>query len=446
MSHGLASTFDVDTILALLADSIVELSGAEASLLALFDLETAALTNLAIGGALPGAPTEDMSLVRATLGEWTALGRIPTLSADLGADERANVPGIDLAGFSAAIAPILSDHSVLGTVALFRSERGRLLSETDLSLVKMFAGQTATAIAHAETYEHLRESRDRVQAAHEELKHAQTRLLSAQKMEAIGGLAAGIAHEINTPIQFVSDNAAFIRDAIEVLADFQVAQNRILGQLTDHPEFGDEISKLREEWERRNCEFLLEEVPGAVADTLEGAGRVTEIVRAMKEFAHPGTESTLPLDANRVIETALQVSRGEWKYVADIETDLDPGLPIIEGHPGPLGQVLLVMLVNGAQAIADHRSLASEGKGTIRITTRLLGDFVEIRVADNGPGIPPDIADRIFEPFFTTKGVGKGSGQGLSIAHSVIVDKHNGEIWVEDAKPGAEFVMRLPVS
>ena len=183
----------------------------------------------------------------------------------------------------------------------------------------------------------------------------------------------------------------------------------------------------------------------AVDESLEGARRVAEIVRAMKEFAHPGSQTKSTVDVNRVIETTLQVSRNEWKYVADLVLDLDDNLPTIEGHGGPLGQSLLIMFVNSAQAIAEHRNTAEDGKGTIRVSTRHLDGAVEIRVADNGPGIPQEIIERIFDPFFTTKEVGKGSGQGLSIARSVVVDKHGGKLWVEQGNPGAVFGMRLPV-
>ena len=187
-------------------------------------------------------------------------------------------------------------------------------------------------------------------------------------------------------------------------------------------------------------------MPDAIEETLEGTRRVAEIVRAMKEFAHPGQNDFTSTDINRIIENTVKVSRNEWKYVAEIELDLDPDLPQIPGLPGPLGQSLLIMVVNSAQELAKSRSIESEGKGTIRISTKLTDDIVEIRVAENGPGIPPDVLPRIFEPFFTTTEVGTGSGQGLSIAHSVVVDKHHGEIWADNLYPGAMMVIHLPVT
>jgi signal transduction histidine kinase len=178
----------------------------------------------------------------------------------------------------------------------------------------------------------------------------------------------------------------------------------------------------------KDADFLMEDMPEAVDETLEGANRVTEIVRAMKEFAHPGSQSKSAVDVNRVIETSSQVSRNEWKYIAELVLDLDKTIPMVQGYAGPLGQSLLIMFVNSAQAMAEHRSAGDPTKGTIRVTTRHEDGVVEIRVADNGPGIPNSIIDRIFDPFFTTKEVGKGSGQGLSIARSGVVDKHRGEI------------------
>ena len=163
----------------------------------------------------------------------------------------------------------------------------------------------------------------------------------------------------------------------------------------------------------------------------------------MKEFAHPGSQSKSSVDVNRVIETTMQVSRNEWKYVADLELELAADLPMIEGHSGPLGQSLLIMFVNSAQAIASHRS-EDDPKGRITVATGFDDDWVWIRVSDNGPGIPQEIVDRVFDPFFTTKEVGTGSGQGLSIARSVVVDKHQGEIGIEDGNPGAVFNIRLP--
>jgi signal transduction histidine kinase len=299
---------------------------------------------------------------------------------------------------------------------------------------------------NATFYEELSKSHAALQAAHLELQNTQAQLLGAQKMEAIGSLAAGIAHEINTPIQFVSDNVNFIKQGMKTLAGFAREHAEILNEIVDHPELGDRVRAVQDRWRDEDCDFTIEEIPDAVEETLEGTRRVTEIVRAMKEFAHPGQEELTSTDINRVIENTVKVSRNEWKYVAEVELDLAEDLPQIPALPGPLGQSILIMIVNSSQELAANRAIESEGKGTIKVTTRLAGENVEIRIADDGPGIPPEILPRIFDPFFTTKEVGTGSGQGLSIAQSVIVDKHNGQIWAENLDPGALMVIQIPVS
>lgn len=290
----------------------------------------------------------------------------------------------------------------------------------------------------------LRRSRDAVEAAHEELATTQTQLLAAQKLEAIGSLAAGIAHEINTPIQFISDNTTFIGEGVAALSELVVSHRRCLEEHGELPELTGELAELGRAWEEKDCDFYLGEMPRAIEETLDGAHRVAEIVRAMKDFAHPGTDTKSSVDVNRVISSSAAVSRNEWKQVADMELDLDPTIPAIQGLAGPLGQTMLILFVNAAQAMAEDCA-EGEGLGTIRVTTRRLDGMVEIRVADTGPGIPDEIVERIFDPFFTTREVGKGSGQGLSIARAAVVNQHQGEIWVEDGDPGAVFVIRLPV-
>jgi signal transduction histidine kinase len=188
------------------------------------------------------------------------------------------------------------------------------------------------------------------------------------------------------------------------------------------------------------------EVPQAIQQSLQGIGRVTTIVRAMKEFSHPGSEEKSDTDLNRAIETTITVARNEWKYVAEVVTDFDPALPLVRCLPGEINQVILNLIVNAAHAIADVVENNGKSKGTITIRTRSQGDRVEIRVSDTGTGIPETIRAKIFDPFFTTKGVGKGTGQGLAIAHSVIVDKHGGTISCEtEVGKGTTFVIRLPL-
>ena len=195
-----------------------------------------------------------------------------------------------------------------------------------------------------------------------------------------------------------------------------------------------------------DTEYLLEEIPRAIRQSLEGLERVAKIVRSMKEFSHPGGEEMQAIDLNRAIESTLTVSRNEWKYVADVATDFDPQLPMVDCLPGEINQVVLNLIVNAAHAIADKVRDAAGQRGTITVRTCRDGDWATIAVADTGTGIPLAIQGRVFDPFFTTKEVGRGTGQGLAIAHSVVTDKHGGTIRFESQPgEGTTFFIRLPI-
>jgi two-component system NtrC family sensor kinase len=419
VGRGFAATFDEDAILLLLVDAASQLTNADGCLMVMFDPDTGRVTKRVAQGSI---------------------------------DEETDVPSYDdirntqgEAEDFTLVAPVIVADRVAGALVTVNWPGGRVFNDLDLSLIRMLAARAAIAIRNAALYAEIRSSRDSLQEAHEQLKRTQTQLLSAQKMEAIGSLAAGIAHEINTPIQFVSDNTTFIKEAVVAFQAVIAASSELMDKVKRDGVHLDDVTNLSKLWQEKDLDFLMDEVLPAVDETLEGANRVTEIVRAMKEFAHPGSDSKTSVDVNHVISTTAKVSRNEWKYVSELDLDLDEDIPLIQALPGPLGQVLLILIVNSAQAIGEHRDVDTEGKGMIVVSTRRDGDHVEIRVADNGPGIPAEIADRIFDPFFTTKDVGKGSGQGLSIARSVVVDKHHGDIRVEDGNPGAAFVIRLPV-
>ena len=256
-----------------------------------------------------------------------------------------------------------------------------------------------------------------------ERKELERQLAQAQKLESIGQLASGIAHEINTPIQYVGDNAKFLDDAFHELVE--IAETGAADQT--------------------NLSYLRGEVPKALGELREGVDQVARIVRAMKEFSHPGPVEKMPVDINRAIESTILVSRNEWKYVADVTTDLDPDLPPAPCVAGEFNQVILNLIVNAAHAIADVVG-NSGAKGLIHISTRGESGLVEIRITDTGTGIPEAIRCKVFDPFFTTKAVGKGTGQGLAIAHAVIVQKHQGTIAFEtETGRGTSFVIRLPL-
>ncbi len=267
-------------------------------------------------------------------------------------------------------------------------------------------------------------------------------LRMAQKLEAVGQLAAGIAHEINTPIQFVGDSVHFLSDAFEDLQRLLGEYRDACAPATTGPAGQALRARLEEAEETADLEYLRERVPGAFERTLEGVERVASIVRAMKEFAHPQTEQA-PADLNRALTTTLTVARNEYKYVAEVETELAQ-LPVV-CNLSDLNQVFLNLIVNAAHAIEDARADPTE-QGTIRIRTTRDGDTAVISIADSGGGIPPEIRSRIFDPFFTTKAVGRGSGQGLAIARA-IVDKHAGTLELDtELGAGTTFTVRLPIA
>lgn len=273
-------------------------------------------------------------------------------------------------------------------------------------------------------------------------------LAQAQKLESIGQLAAGIAHEINTPIQYVGDNARFLRDACqEILRLIDEALALVNSLETDHSPSTALAASLREAVAKADLDYLREEIPKAADQTVEGVGRVAKIVRALKEFSHPGNREPTAVDINKALESTIVVSRNEWKYVADLVTDLDPALPTVPCDPGELNQVFLNLIVNAAHAISDVVSKRPRERGRITVSTRGDGPWVEVRIQDTGTGISEGIRPRIFDPFFTTKEVGRGTGQGLAICHSVIVKKLGGHLYFEtEVGKGTTFVVRLPAS
>jgi len=280
-----------------------------------------------------------------------------------------------------------------------------------------------------------------------EQRALETQLRQAQKLEAIGQLAAGIAHEINTPAQYVSDNTTFLKQSWESILSVLSVVRQLREEASNAAIPRHLIEQLESCWEAGDIEYLQAEIPRAIEQSLDGIQRVSKIVRAMKEFSHPGSEDKRSVDINKSIETTITVARNEWKYVADVETRFEASLPFVPCHAGEFNQVILNLLVNSAHAIAEAVGNASSGKGKIVVTTRRDGDWVEVSVGDNGAGIPISAQARIFEPFFTTKPVGKGTGQGLALAHNTIVNRHGGKIWfTTEVGKGTTFFLRLPTS
>ena len=277
-------------------------------------------------------------------------------------------------------------------------------------------------------------------------KELESQLLQSQKLEAIGQLAAGIAHEINTPAQYVGNNVQFIKGAFEDILAVCGKTHEFMQAARKAPPTVAEVDALAAVMAERDIEYLEAEVPGAIAQTLEGIERISTIVRSVKQFAHPGAAVMAPADLNEAMLSTVTVSRNEWKYVADLDTDLDKSLPLVICMVGEINQVVLNLIVNAAHAIADAIKGNPEGRGRITLTTRLAPPWAEIRVQDTGLGIPPDVQAKIFDPFFTTKEVGKGTGQGLTIARTIVTEKHKGQLFFEtEPGVGTTFVVRLPL-
>jgi signal transduction histidine kinase len=277
-----------------------------------------------------------------------------------------------------------------------------------------------------------------------ERKKLELDLRHAQKLEAVGGLAAGIAHEINTPIQFVGDNLRFLQDAFHGLAGL-LAKYQDLGAAASTAGFETALlTDLNRMAEETDVEYLSEELPKALAQSLDGVERVATIVKAMKEFAHPEQKERQVADLNRALASTLVVARNELKYVADVETEFGD-LPSVECYLSDLNQVFLNLLINAAHAIGEAVNRTSR-KGTIRIRTWREDGWVRIAFSDTGCGIPDRIRDKVFEPFFTTKEVGRGSGQGLAISRSIVVEKHRGTLTFEsEVGRGTTFFIGLPM-
>jgi PAS domain S-box-containing protein len=267
-------------------------------------------------------------------------------------------------------------------------------------------------------------------------------LLRGQKLEAVGQLAAGIAHEINTPIQYVSDNIRFLKDSFR---DISTLLNRLTELSTTANEGMVLSSDIGNSLDAADTAYLLNEIPQALDQSMDGVDRVSKIVRAMKDFSHPATERT-QVDINRAIAGTATVASNEWKYVAELKTDFDSELPTVPVMPGDFNQVILNLIVNAAHAIGDVVGDAGNGRGLISLSTRQVDGQAEIRITDTGCGMTPETAARVFDPFFTTKAVGQGTGQGLAMAYNVVVIRHGGTIRVEST-PGAgtTFIVRLPL-
>lgn len=277
----------------------------------------------------------------------------------------------------------------------------------------------------------------------QERQRMEQELQLAHKLEAVGQLAAGIAHEINTPMQFIGDNVHFLREAFDDL----------LGLIEHYATLKDTVRKggdglalltaIEAAEASADLDYLREHAPRAIERTLDGISRVCSIVSAMKVFSHPHNDKA-PIDINAAIQTTLTVVRNEYKYVAEVDTEFGD-LPLVPCHGGDMNQVFLNLIVNAAHAIEAVQE-SGDDLGHIRIRTSYEDGLVVIAVSDTGCGIPEPIRHRIFDPFFTTKEVGRGTGQGLSMVRTIVVDKHGGSLNFDtEMGHGTTFFVRIPI-
>jgi PAS domain S-box-containing protein len=316
--------------------------------------------------------------------------------------------------------------------------------KNDRGLITHFGCSARDITAIIEEQRDKRALQEQLYAEMRERERIAIELRLAQKLESVGRLAAGIAHEINTPIQYVGDSAHFLKSAVADLQQLSEVYRAAVEALFrgESPEVV--RANLTQIDTQVDKQFIDVEIPQAFARTLEGVERVTNIVRAMKEFAHPDAQEQTPADINHALETTLLVARNEYKYHARVETELGE-LPAVVCNVNELNQVFLNLIVNAAHAIESAGRDASSG--LIKIRTSAGAEGVEVVIEDNGCGIPKENLERIFDPFFTTKEIGKGTGQGLAIARSIIVEKHAGTITVDSqVGKGTKMTLRLPMA
>lgn len=279
-----------------------------------------------------------------------------------------------------------------------------------------------------------------------ERKRLEEQLRHSQKLESIGQLAAGIAHEINTPTQYVSDNTAFLKDIFPSIMD-ALKQSSNIANLPEKDISTTELETLKKALEEAEVDFISQEVPKAIDQSLYGLERISTIVSAMKSFSHASNGDKKEVDIKEAIETTVTVAQSEWRYVAHVNCEFEPDLPLVPCLRDEFNQVILNIIVNAAHAIDDDLKSTGREKGLISINVKSNDEFILIDITDDGAGMPESIKSKIFDPFFSTKGVGKGTGQGLSIAYNVIVDKHQGSISVDSQENmGTTFSISLPLN
>lgn len=389
---------------------------------ALLDLAEAMTHAVAILDAAGLVTWANRGFTRLTgFGPWDTAGRSFTGLVRLGgADEG---PTLDVGDALAA------GRSFAATVSLHRKDGAMRWADLDMHPVTEAGGP---AVAHVVV---LTDATEREQTS--------TRLAHAERLATIGRLAAGVAHEIATPVQFIGDSVQFLRDAITDLAAVMAALRRVRQAVTDGADAAEAARAAIAVEDAADLDYLIDNAPRAVESCVEGLDRVSAIVRSLKEFAHPQQSAMSSTDLNHIVRSTLTLARNEYKYVADLDTTFGV-LPPVTCIAGSISQVVLNLVVNAAHAVGDVVK-ASGGKGRIAVSTHVEGEHAVITVRDSGSGIADDVRPHIFEAFYTTKAVGKGTGQGLALAWAIVAGDHAGAIDVESAPgQGATFRVRLP--
>lgn len=275
----------------------------------------------------------------------------------------------------------------------------------------------------------------------EEKKELEAELMHNDKLYSIGMLAAGIAHEINSPVQFVGNNINFLNNSMnKMMSMVEEIEEIAMHPQNDHAETKKMFNEIKE---KNKYDFLCHEIPLAIQQSEEGVDRITKIVGNMKDFSHVGSQELSKENINQAIESTVMITKNEWKYCADVKLDLEKQLPLVMCVMGDIKQVVLNLIINAAHAIRER---GEDGKGLIKISTISDDEYVYIKIKDTGCGIQNEHYDSVFNPFFTTKKVGVGTGQGLSISQHIIVEKHNGKIFFEsNVGQGTEFTIKLPI-